>query len=98
MAAPWKGARDNVVVTDASQSAEGGVSIAGYGDGLCPLAFLSRRLKPTEQRYLAYEGKLATIAYNFLAWRHNLEGCPRGVTVMMDHQPLTFLMQQQVLS
>ena len=68
------------------------------GDGLRPLAFLRRWLKPTEQRYLAYERELAAITYSFLAWRHYLEGCPGGVTVMTDHQPLTFLMQQRVLS
>ena len=27
-----------------------------------------------------------------------MEGCPRGVIVIIDHQPLTLLMQQQVLS
>ena len=68
------------------------------GDGLCPLTFLSRWLKPIEQRYSAYECELAAIAYTFLAWRYYLEGCPGGFTVMTDHQPLTFLMQQQVLS
>ena len=87
-----------VVVMDVSQFVVGGVLMQDCGDGLHPLAFLSRRLKPTEQRYSAYERELAAIAYSFLAWRHYLEGCPGGVTVMTDHQPLTFLMQQQVLS
>ena len=64
----------------------------------CVLAFLSRQLKLTKKRYSAYERELAAIAYSFLAWRHYLEGCPGGVTVMTDHQPLTFLMQHQVLS
>ena len=59
---------------------------------------MSRALKPTEQRYSAYERELAAIAYCFIQWRHYLEGCPRGVTVITDHQPLNHLMEQQVLS
>ena len=82
-----------VVVTDASQFAIGGVLMQDRGDGMCPLAFLSRRLKPTEHRYSAYKRELAAIAYSFLAWRHYLEGCPGGVTIITDHQPLIFLMQ-----
>ena len=66
--------------------------------GLKPLAFLSRQLKPTKQCYLAYERELVAVAYYFLAWRHYLEGCPGGVTVITDHQTLTRIMDQQVLS
>ena len=87
-----------VVVTDASGQAAGGVLMQDQGEGLRPLAFMSRALKPTEQWYSAYERELATIAYCFVQWRHYLEGCPRGVIVMTDHKPLTLLMDQQVLS
>ena len=86
------------VVTDASGTAAGGVLMQDQGDGLRPLAFLSRRLKPTEQRYSAYERELAAVAYCLMSWRHYLEGCPGGVTVVTDHQPLVRLMEQQVLS
>ena len=55
---------------------------------------MSRVLKPTEQRYLAYKRELAVVAYSFIEWRHYLEGCPGGVTVITDYQPLTLLMQQ----
>ena len=41
---------------------------------LRPLAFMSRTLKPTEQRYSAYERELAAVAYCFIQWRHYLEG------------------------
>ena len=68
------------------------------GSGLRPLAFMSRALKPTEKRYSAYERELAAVAYSFQTWRHYLEGCPGGVTVVTDHKPLTLLMDQQVLS
>ena len=86
------------VVTDASQTAVGGVLMQDHGEGLKPLAFLSRQLKSTEQRYSAYERELAAVAYCFLAWRHYLEGFPGGVTVIIDHQTLTHIMDQQVLS
>ena len=68
------------------------------GDGLRPLEFLSRRLKPTEQRYSAYERELVAVVYCLMSWRHYLEGFPGGVTVVTDQQPLVLLMEQQVLS
>ena len=69
-----------------------------HGDGLRPLAFMSKAFKPSEQRYSAYERELAAVAFCLIQWRHYLEGCPGGVTVITDHKPLTTLMQQQVLS
>ena len=81
-------------MTDASGTTVGGVLMQDQGEGLRPLAFMSRVLKPTEQSYSAYEWELAAIAYCFIQWRHYLEGCLGGVSVMTDHQPLTLLMQQ----
>ena len=69
-----------------------------FGKGLQPLAFFSKQLKPTKQRYSAYERELAAVVYCFQAWRHYLEGCPEAVTIMTDHQTLTRLMDQQVLT
>ena len=86
------------VVSDASGDAAGGVLMQDQGEGLRPVAFMSRAFKPTEQRYSAYERELAAVAYCFIQWRHYLEGCPGGVTVVTDHKPLTLLMDQQVLS
>ena len=51
------------VVTDASRSAAGGVLMHDQGNGLQPLVFLSRQLKPMEQMYSAYERELAAVAY-----------------------------------
>ena len=51
------------MVTNASDTAAGGVLMQDQGDGLQPLTFLSRGLKPTEQRYNTYERELAAIAY-----------------------------------
>ena len=81
------------VVTDALGIAAGGVLMQDQGDGPRPIAFMSRALKPTEQWDLAYERELAAIASCFIQWRHYLEGCLGGVTVIIDHQPLTHLME-----
>ena len=68
------------------------------GDGLQPLAFLSSRLKLTKQRYRMYERELATIAYYLQIWRHYLEECLSGVTVVTYHQLLVYIMDQRVLT
>ena len=86
------------VVTNASGSATGGVLMQDQGNGLQPLTFLSRQLKPTEPRYSLYERDLAVAAYCLQSWRHSLEGCPGGVIVVTDHQQLTHYMNQPVLS
>ena len=59
---------------------------------------MSRALKPTEQRYSAYEHELAAVAYSLKQWRHYVEGCPGGVTVITDHRPLVRLMDQTELA
>ena len=51
------------VVTDTSSIVVGGVLMQDQGDWLQPLAFPSKRLKPTEQRYSVYEQELAIVAY-----------------------------------
>ena len=81
------------MVMDASGAAVGGVLMQDHGEGLQPLAFMSKALKASERHYSAYECELAAVAYCFLQWRHYLEGCPGGVNVVIDHQPLTLLMQ-----
>ena len=50
------------VVTDASADAAGGVLMQDQGDGPRPVAFMSRALKPTKQRYSSYERELAAVA------------------------------------
>ena len=51
------------MVTDASGTTASGVLMQDQGAGLEPLTFLNRPLKPTEQRYSAYEQELAPVAY-----------------------------------
>ena len=86
------------VVTNTSGTTTGGVLMQDQGEGLQPLAFLSRRLKPIEQRYSAYERELVVVAYCLQSWRHYLEGCLGGVTMITDHQTLVQLMDQPVLT
>ena len=86
------------VVSGASGDASGGVLMQGQGEGLRPIAFISRAFKPIKQWYSACKRELAVVAYCFIQWRHYLEGCPGGVTVVTDHKSLTLLMDQQVLS
>ena len=86
------------VITDAFGTTVGGVLMQDQGNGLQPLTFLSRRLKPTEQRYSASDRDLAAVAYCLMSWWHYLEGCPGGVTMVTDHQPLVHIMDQQVLT
>ena len=54
------------VVTDASGMAVGGVLLQDQGEGLQPLAFLSRKLNTAEMKYSAYERELAAVAYAFI--------------------------------
>ena len=51
------------MVTDAFGTMAGGVLMQDQGDGLQPLPFLSKRLKPMEQTYTMYEWELAAVAY-----------------------------------
>jgi len=51
------------IVTNASGTGAGGSLLQDQGDSLRPIVFLSRRLKPTEQKYSAYERELAAMAY-----------------------------------
>ena len=59
-----------IVVTDASGTVAGGVLMKGQGNGLQPLASLSKWLKPMEQRYSAYERELVVVAYCLQSWWH----------------------------
>ena len=54
------------VVTDASRAVVGGVLMEDQGEGLQPLALMSKALKPSKRRYSVYERELAAVAYCFL--------------------------------
>ena len=87
-----------LVVTDGSDMAIGAVIMQDQGKGHQPIAFLSRRLRPAETRYSPYDKEMLGISYALSQWRHYLEGCVGGVTVMTDQQPATTFMEQKNLS
>eukprot|EP00879_Flechtneria_rotunda_P001398 GHRR01001550.1.p1 GENE.GHRR01001550.1~~GHRR01001550.1.p1 ORF type:complete len:633 (+),score=44.76 GHRR01001550.1:1745-3643(+) len=62
------------VYTDASQYALGAVLLQNQGKGLQPIAYLSRKLTPTERNYDTGEREMLGIVYALTIWRCYLEG------------------------
>ncbi|TFY51092.1 hypothetical protein EVJ58_g10744 [Rhodofomes roseus] len=85
------------------QSATGKTSNEGVGDDryafserdLRPIAYESRRLTPTEQRYSAQEREMLAIDYLLQKWRAYIEGSP--VVVRTDHESLKYFLSQKHL-
>ena len=86
------------VVTDASDMALGAVLMQESGEGMKPIAFISRTLRPTEKKYAPYDKEMIAITWALEQWRHYLEGAPGGVEVWTDHLPATYIMKQTNLS
>ena len=82
-------ARDFIVHTDASGHATGAVLMQQFDEGLRPIAFLSKKMKPAERNYPIYEQELLAILNALRAWRHYLGG--RHFTVWTDHQSLQYV-------
>ena len=82
-------AREFIVHTDASGYATGAVLMQQFDDGLRPIAFLSKKMKPAERNYPIYEQELLAILNALRAWRHYLGG--RHFTVWTDHQSLQYV-------
>ena len=55
---------------------------------LQPLAYFSRQLKPTEQRYSTFGRELLAMYLAVKHFQHSLEG--RQFVIYTDHRPLTF--------
>lgn len=86
------------VITDASNDACGAVLMQDHGRGLQPISYLSRRFRAAELNYAPYDKELCAICYALVQWRHYLESCAGGCTVLTDHQPLTYIREQRNLS
>ena len=82
-------AREFIVHTDASGHATGAVLMQQFDEGLRPIAFLSKKMKPAERNYPVYEQELLAILNALRAWRHYLGG--RHFTVWTDHQSLQYV-------
>ena len=68
------------------------------GKGRQQVAFLSRRLCPSEVKYYPYDKEMCAMAYCLCKWRYYLEGSVAGVTMMTDRSPATTFMDQANLS
>jgi hypothetical protein len=63
-----------------------------------PVAYLSHKYNPTEAHYHTGEQELLALIIALKAWRHYVQGCPAGLTLVTDHHPLTYLNTQPHLS
>ncbi|GJP82565.1 hypothetical protein CLOP_g12808, partial [Closterium sp. NIES-67] len=83
---------DYVIETDASDQAVGAVLMQDQGNGLQPIAYLSKKLHGAELNYPIHDKEALAIVIAFKAWRCYLEG--RRTTVYTDHCSLKYLKTQ----
>ncbi|CAI7787612.1 unnamed protein product [Closterium sp. NIES-53] len=88
--------KDYVVEADASDQAVGAVLMQDHGNGLQPIAYLSKKLHGAELNYPIHDKKALAIVVAFKAWRCYLEGAK--TTVYTDHCSLKYLKSQPTLS
>ena len=79
--------RPFVVYTDAFDRALGAVLLQEHGAGLRPVAYESKKLTPTEERYTIAEKECYALVYACLKWRCYLES-NLPFTVYTDNSPL----------
>ena len=88
-----------VVESDASKYASGAVLRQQDNNGdWHPCAYLSKSFSPTERNYEIYDRELLAIIRSLTDWRHYLIGSPHKVTVLSDHQNLTYFKTAQKLN
>lgn len=87
-----------VVNTDASGFAIGAVLQQDQGQGLQPIAFLSKKMLDAETRYPVHEQELLSIIHALSTWRHYLLGSSFKVRVLTDHRSLQHFKTQPLLS
>ena len=81
---------------DASLRGLGSVLYQAQSDGkLKPIAFLSRKLSPTESRYTTRDMELLALMHSLREWRHYLLGT--RVTVYSDHRSVTDFLTQRTM-
>ena len=87
-----------VLTTDASGFAIGATLSQDQGNGLQPIAFMSKKMLDAETRYPTHEQELLAIVCALKQWRHYLHGSKFEVIAETDHKPLTYLQSQPHLS
>ena len=75
------------VMMDASDIVIGAVLQQLLDGQWCPLAYFSRKLSPTEQRYSTFDRELLAVYCAIRHFRHFLEA--RQFHILTDHKPLT---------
>ncbi|GJP51402.1 hypothetical protein CLOM_g10556 [Closterium sp. NIES-68] len=88
--------RDYVIEADASDQAVGAVLMQDQGNGLQPIAYLSKKIHGAELNYPIHDKEALAIIITFKTWRCYLEG--RKTTVYTDHCSLKYLKTQPSLS
>src|SRR6476469_9989587 len=68
-----------VVVTDASGFATGACLQQDQGNGLQPIAYMSKKMHDAETRYATHDQELLAIINALKEWRHHLHGSPYPV-------------------
>lgn len=76
------------IVTDASDTAIGGVLQQKKGEDWEPLAFYSHKLNDAQKKYSPYDRELLAVYEAIKYFRHMVEA--RIFSVFTDHKPLTF--------
>ena len=90
--------KEFVVHCDASGYAVGAVLQQDRGNGLQPVAFLSRKMVGAETRYPVHEQELLAIVTALTTWQHYLEGAAHPVRIRTDHKSLVHFQTQPMLS
>lgn len=84
---------------DASDVGIGAVlSQRGEDNRLCPFAFLSHRLTPTERNYHVGDRELLVVKLALEEWRHWLEGAKHPFQVLTYHKNLEYIQQVKRLN
>lgn len=64
---------------------------------LKPVAYMSKKMIPSECRYEIHDKELLTVIKAFEEWAPELIGSPRPITVMSDHKALKYFTTKQRL-
>jgi cleavage and polyadenylation specificity factor subunit 1 len=89
---PQSNAKTSLYV-DASDQGMGGVLQQNINGEFRPIAFYSKKLTPTQQKYSTYDRELLATYAALKYFQYFLEG--RSFTIFTDHKPLTFAFKQK---
>jgi len=81
------------VIADASLLGTGAVLLQQER----PICYTSSKFSPAELNYTTTEQELLAVIRAFAEWRCYLEGAQHTVTIVTDHNPLTYLSTQNTL-